>query len=307
MQQKMEFARVPSTCSSLAFGLLLLVSLGCCEEAVESTLQPGAGMCEPIHLSFCQGLPYNHTVMPNVLGHVDQEAAGTEVDVFSPLVLLGCSPELQPFLCSVYAPECVNGSAKPVCRATCESARLGCGRLMGKLELSWPKELDCASFSYEACEYGLTASDIQRKLVELGHTVGDQVLSLQTARILMSLKDEEKSGKLNTNDFQELQSYVSGVKTEFLDYGKAGGGVVSEHQMKAVLRARDLRLNELNFRLLWDRYSAAAHVSYDDFVAIVARLESLKERFRAHRMTNLPCGCMMASFSLDDFIRDTLL
>ncbi|XP_076838029.1 uncharacterized protein LOC143483142 [Brachyhypopomus gauderio] len=299
-QQKMELARLPCPRSLLVFGLVLAVSLGFCAEFV-------AGVCEPIELPFCEGLAYNHTVMPNVLGHVDQKTAEQDVNGFSALVLLECSPELKPFLCAVYVPECVSGRPKPVCRATCESARLGCERFMNKRGSFWPSELDCTNFSYGDCEYGLTASEIQKKLFDMGHAVGDQVLSLHTARILMSLKDDEKTGKLNTNKFQELQSYVSTVKTEFLAYGRANDGVVSEDQMKNALRARDLRLNELNFGLLWDRYSNAGQIGYDDFVAILARLDALKTRFRTHRMTNLPCDCMMASFSLDDFIRDTLL
>uniref|UniRef100_A0A3B1KLJ2 EF-hand domain-containing protein n=1 Tax=Astyanax mexicanus TaxID=7994 RepID=A0A3B1KLJ2_ASTMX len=133
------------------------------------------------------------------------------------------------------------------------------------------------------------------------------VLSLQTVRILVSLKDVDRSGKLNDHKFQELQSYVSGVKNEYLNFQREKSGAVDESQMKSALTAHDLRLNNLNFSLLWDRYSTAGQISYDDFVAILGRLETLKERFKSHRMTNLPCDCVMASFSLDDFIRDTLL
>ncbi|XP_072525243.1 uncharacterized protein [Salminus brasiliensis] len=304
----MQFARDTSSFLLLTLGLLLSLSLGHPEKKEkEGNPPPSTGTCEPLQIPLCQGLSYSHTVMPNMLGHANQEDAGLEINQFYPLVKVRCSPELQTFICSAYAPECVNGSAKPVCRTTCETAKLGCIGLINKFGFSWPRKLECESFSTESCKEGFTASEIQKKLVEMGHAVEEQVLSLQTVRILMSLKDDDRSGKLNDHKFQELQSYVSGLKKEFLDYQRGKNSAVNERQMKNALAAHDLRLNDLNFSLLWDRYSTSGQINYDDFVAILARLETLKERFKSHRMTNLPCDCVMASFSLDDFIRDTLL
>ncbi|XP_036412176.1 frizzled-like [Colossoma macropomum] len=302
----MEFARVTYIMIVLTLDLLSVSSRNP-EKRKEGDPLPSPGKCEPIRIPLCQGLSYSHTVMPNILGHANQEDAGLEIHQFYPLVKVQCSPELQKFLCSVYSPECENGTAKPVCRTTCETAKLGCEPVMKKFGFSWPTLLECESFTTEPCEQDLTAPEIQKKLVQTGHTVGDQVLSLQTVRVLVSLKDDERSGKLDEPRYQELQSYVSAAKREFEDYQRAKNGAVSASQMKNALTAHDLRLNDLNFGLLWDRYSTAGRINYDDFVALLARLETLKERFKSHRMTNLPCDCVMASFSLDDFIRDTLL
>ncbi|KAI4892481.1 hypothetical protein NFI96_027981 [Prochilodus magdalenae] len=275
---------------------------------------PSTGKCEPIIVPMCTDVSYSHTMMPNSLGHASQEDAGLSIHQFYPLVKVECSPELKRFLCSVFVPECVNGTARPVCRTICEEARLGCKSLMNKFGFSWPSNLDCESFTTDSCaknlvfpSQDLTASDIQKKLVQMGHTVGDQVLSLQTVRVLMSLKDDGRSGKLDEAKYQQLQSYVMAAKKEFENFqtptslvNGAGNGGVNESQMKNALAAHDVRLNDLNFNLLWDRYSTAGEIGYDDFVAVLARLETLKERFKSHRMTNLPCDCMMASFSLDD-------
>ncbi|KAL7851595.1 hypothetical protein AOLI_G00219510 [Acnodon oligacanthus] len=304
----MEFLRVTYTMIVLTLGLLLSVSSGHPEKKTDGDSLPSPGKCEPIRIPLCQGLSYSHTVMPNILGHTNQEDAGQEIHQFYPLVKVQCSPELQKFLCSVYIPECENGMSKPVCRTTCETAKRGCSVLMAKFNFIWPTLLKCEYFTTEACEQDLkTPVSIQKKLVQTGHTVGDQVLSLQTVRILVSLKDDDRSGQLDEAKYQELQSYVSAAKREFEGYQRAKHGAVSSSEMKNALAARDLRLNDLNFGLLWDRYSTEGEINYDDFVAILARLETLKERFKSHRMKNLPCDCMMASFSLDDFIRDTLL
>ncbi|XP_066508260.1 uncharacterized protein [Hoplias malabaricus] len=265
------------------------------------------GKCEPIEIPMCKGLHYHFTVMPNILGHKNQEEADLEISQFYPLVSVQCSSEMKNLLCSVYSPQCVNGTARPVCKTTCETAKMGCEPLMRKFGFVWPSSLACETFTTESCEEYLSASQIQKKLVQMGHTVGDQVLSLQTVRILMSLKDDERSGKLDEHRFQELQSYVSAAKKEFVEIQQVKDGAVSEKMLKSALKAHDLRLNDLNFGLLWNRYNTAGQVNFDEFVAILARLETLKDRFKSHRMTNLPCDCVMASFSLDDFIRDTLL
>ncbi|KAL6467611.1 hypothetical protein MHYP_G00232880 [Metynnis hypsauchen] len=302
----MEFLRFIYTMIVLTLGLLLSVSSGHPEKSKEGDPLPSPEKCEPIRIPLCQGLSYSHTMMPNILGHTNQEDAAIEIHQFYPLVKVRCSPELQKFLCSVYSPECENGTSKPVCRTTCETAKRGCETLMSKFGFIWPTLLGCQSFTTEACEQEVTTPDsIQKKLVQAGYTVGDQVLSLQTVRILVSLKDDDRSGKLDEPKYQELQSYVSAAKREFEK--QAENGAVSLSQMKNALAARDLRLNDLNFGLLWERYSTTEQINYDDFVAILARLETLKERFKSHRMKNLPCDCVMASFSLDDFIRDTLL
>lgn len=113
---------------------------------------PSTGKCEPIRITFCQGLSYRHTVMPNELGHSNQEDAGMEIHQFYPLVKVQCSPELQELLCSVYTPKCVNGTARPPCKTTCVTAKQGCEPLMNKFGFSWPSLLPCESFTTESCE-----------------------------------------------------------------------------------------------------------------------------------------------------------
>uniref|UniRef100_T1H612 FZ domain-containing protein n=1 Tax=Megaselia scalaris TaxID=36166 RepID=T1H612_MEGSC len=97
-------------------------------------------------ISLCKDVPYNQTVMPNILGHTRQEEAGMEVHQFVPLVKSNCSPDLQLFLCSVYVPVCtILDQPIPPCRHLCESARQ-CEELMKVYNFEWPENLDCAKF-----------------------------------------------------------------------------------------------------------------------------------------------------------------
>ncbi|XP_071477297.1 frizzled-2-like [Diadema antillarum] len=105
------------------------------------------GRCEAITIPLCQDVPYNMTIMPNLLNHQRQEDAGLEVHQFYPLVKVQCSEDLKYFLCSMYAPVCtLLDSALPPCKSLCLSARTGCESLMNKFGFSWPESLSCDKF-----------------------------------------------------------------------------------------------------------------------------------------------------------------
>ncbi|XP_048470544.1 frizzled-2 [Rhincodon typus] len=114
---------------------------------------PDHGFCQPISIPLCTDIAYNQTIMPNLLGHTNQEDAGLEVHQFYPLVKVQCSPELKFFLCSMYAPVCtVLEQAIPPCRSICERARQGCEALMNKFGFQWPERLRCENFPVHGTE-----------------------------------------------------------------------------------------------------------------------------------------------------------
>ncbi|MGH0124229.1 UNVERIFIED_CONTAM: hypothetical protein FKN15_024658 [Acipenser sinensis] len=114
---------------------------------------PDHGFCQPISIPLCTDIAYNQTIMPNLVGHTNQEDAGLEVHQFYPLVKVQCSPELKFFLCSMYAPVCtVLEQAIPPCRAICERAKQGCEALMNKFGFQWPERLRCENFPVHGAE-----------------------------------------------------------------------------------------------------------------------------------------------------------
>ena len=103
--------------------------------------------CEPITIPLCQNIQYNETVFPNLLNHTSQQEAGLEVHQFWPLVEVNCSPYLQHFLCSVYAPNCtVHKTPIPPCRSLCLEVKNGCLELMRRNGFSWPRNLNCDQY-----------------------------------------------------------------------------------------------------------------------------------------------------------------
>lgn len=91
-----------------------------------------ARKCQEVTIPMCKGIGYNMTYMPNQFNHDTQEEAGLEVHQFWPLVEIQCSPDLKFFLCSMYAPICMENYKRhlPACRSVCERARDGCAPLM---------------------------------------------------------------------------------------------------------------------------------------------------------------------------------
>lgn len=115
----------------------------------------GAGICPRVKSKFCtdiDGLGYDRTFFPNVLGHEDQREAKEALKQMEPLAKTECSPYISAFLCAAYLPACPVWKDNPKkaqkpCRELCETARKDCeGVLWDRLGIAWPAELNCDNF-----------------------------------------------------------------------------------------------------------------------------------------------------------------
>lgn len=116
---------------------------------------PSHGKCQPITVPTCINMPYNKTIMPNLVGHSSQDEAGLELNLYMSLIKVTCSPDIQFFLCSVFAPVCtILDYPIPPCRSLCLSAKNGCEPVMKNFGYSWPEFLRCEDFpdiSHDLC------------------------------------------------------------------------------------------------------------------------------------------------------------
>ena len=120
---------------ALIFLVLFLISLGF-SDGVDIQRGPEnpyaeTSKCELIRIPACQGLPYNTTILPNIMGHTSQEEAGQDITQYNSLVKIPCSPSLKLFLCSLYFPVCTQlHKPLPPCRSLCEQNRHRCEPIM---------------------------------------------------------------------------------------------------------------------------------------------------------------------------------
>ncbi|XP_037309951.2 uncharacterized protein LOC119197600 [Pungitius pungitius] len=271
----------------------------------------GGGVCEPITIPMCQGLAYNQTITPNLLGHTSQREAVVKMSLFNAMVQSMCSVDIRLFVCAVYAPQCSAGEVQRPCRSFCESAKRGCEGLMSSFGVSWPDELRCNSFPEDNCisedskPEMLYAEGLLAKLIAGGYSVGGKTLSLQTARLLLTLMDADKTGYLDTVEVFKLEHYVAVVRREYLEsYEKRNPPSIPLTQMKKALR--EFELDDETFKVLWNENSSEGGIDYDKFVAVLAKLQILRGRFHAN-LLKLPCDCQVASFSFKQFMKSAII
>lgn len=96
--QRAVAVTMPGTMVSLT-GAVLLLLLGplCAVQAFGDELEEMT--CDPIRISMCQGLGYNVTKMPNLVGNVLQSDAELQLTTFTPLIQYGCSSQLKVLDC----------------------------------------------------------------------------------------------------------------------------------------------------------------------------------------------------------------
>ncbi|XP_064190630.1 carboxypeptidase Z-like isoform X1 [Anguilla rostrata] len=122
--------------------------LGRCKSRGHFQEQPE---CAELELGYCDDMPYDYTVFPNILEHRSREEAeaGPEyllLSVVHSLLKGECSPDIRMLGCSVLAPRCEGGAVVKPCRRSCEEVRRTCAHAFEGIEMAWPYFLDCDRF-----------------------------------------------------------------------------------------------------------------------------------------------------------------
>ncbi|XP_034534269.1 uncharacterized protein LOC117808693, partial [Notolabrus celidotus] len=307
-----------SGCETLmnSFGFQWPEALKCEKFTTETCEHYGVGsnggICEPITIPMCQGLSYNLTITPNLLGHVSQRDAMMKMSFFNSFVQAMCSTDIRLFVCTVYAPKCVAGEVQKPCRSFCQRAKQGCEGLMRSFGVSWPEDLQCNSFPDEMCisedsrPEVLTPEDVVVKLNAGGYSVRGKSVTLRTARLLVALVDADKSEDLDAVEVFKMEHYVAVVRREYVEsYEKRTPPAVTKPQLKRAMSEREFNLDDGTFRVLWRDHRTGNGIEYDDYLAVLTKLHVLRDRFQA-QLLNLPCDCEVASFSFRHFMRSAI-
>ncbi|PKU38233.1 secreted frizzled-related protein 5-like [Limosa lapponica baueri] len=110
--------------------------------------------CMPIphHMALCYDIGYSEMRIPNLLEHETMPEVIQQSSSWLPLLARECHPDARIFLCSLFAPICLDRLIYP-CRSLCEAVKRSCAPVMACYGYPWPEILNCNKFpaDHELC------------------------------------------------------------------------------------------------------------------------------------------------------------
>uniref|UniRef100_H3B114 Secreted frizzled related protein 5 n=1 Tax=Latimeria chalumnae TaxID=7897 RepID=H3B114_LATCH len=99
----------------------------------------------PRDLKLCYNVGYKRMRLPNLLDHETMPEVQQQAASWVPLLAKRCHTDTQLFLCSLFAPVCLDRPIYP-CRSLCEAVRDSCAPVMESYGFPWPEMLKCDKF-----------------------------------------------------------------------------------------------------------------------------------------------------------------
>ncbi|XP_072845408.1 secreted frizzled-related protein 5 isoform X2 [Pogona vitticeps] len=108
-------------------------------------------------MALCYDIGYTEMRLPNLLDHDTMPEAIQQSTSWLPLLARECHPDARIFLCSLFAPICLDRLIYP-CRSLCEAIRNSCAPVMACYGYPWPEILNCNKFpeDHELCIPSIT-------------------------------------------------------------------------------------------------------------------------------------------------------
>ncbi|KAJ8005872.1 hypothetical protein DPEC_G00122420 [Dallia pectoralis] len=113
----------------------------------------------PEDLRLCHNVGYTQMLLPNLLEHETMAEVKQQAGSWVPLVHKSCHPNTQVFLCSLFAPVCMDRPIYP-CRWLCEAVRDGCTPIMESFGFPWPEMLTCDKYPQDDVCISMTPSNV---------------------------------------------------------------------------------------------------------------------------------------------------
>ncbi|KAH0630306.1 hypothetical protein JD844_013214 [Phrynosoma platyrhinos] len=105
----------------------------------------------PKSMALCYDIGYTEMRLPNLLDHETMAEAIQQSTSWLPLLARECHPDARIFLCSLFAPICLDRHIYP-CRSLCEAIRSSCAPVMACYGYPWPEILNLPRASCRDCE-----------------------------------------------------------------------------------------------------------------------------------------------------------
>uniref|UniRef100_A0A8C7CLB0 Secreted frizzled-related protein 1 n=1 Tax=Oncorhynchus kisutch TaxID=8019 RepID=A0A8C7CLB0_ONCKI len=165
----------------------------------------------PSDLRLCHNVGYKKMRLPNLLDHETMPEVKQQAGSWVPLLAKRCHADTQVFLCSLFAPVCLDRPIYP-CRSLCEAVRDSCAPVMETYGFPWPEMLTCDKFPIDndlcipmqfAGNQATPAPAIKMKIKEVKKEKGDRKLIAAQKK-----KKVLKMGVLRKKDLKKLTLYI---------------------------------------------------------------------------------------------------
>lgn len=126
--------------------------------------------------------------------------------------------------------------------------------------------------------------------------------SLEACRSIIDLKDDDKTGKLDYDEFKEVWAMVKDLLKIFAEHDKDMSGTMDMYETRSALAKQGINLSQATLDAISARFNnKEGNLSFDDFLQIVCRIYSIKDEFdkNADRTGR-------ATFGLDQFIKSCI-
>ncbi|XP_009982775.1 PREDICTED: secreted frizzled-related protein 2-like [Tauraco erythrolophus] len=99
----------------------------------------------PKEMDMCHKIGYSEMRLPNLMGHTNMAEVILKSTTWQHLAHTDCHPHVRTFLCSLFAPICLDTFIHP-CRSMCVAVRDSCAPVLACHGHPWPDSLDCDRF-----------------------------------------------------------------------------------------------------------------------------------------------------------------
>uniref|UniRef100_A0A665T4D7 FZ domain-containing protein n=1 Tax=Echeneis naucrates TaxID=173247 RepID=A0A665T4D7_ECHNA len=166
----------------------------------------------PSGMALCQNIGYSAMRMPNLLGHESPAEAVQQSTSWLPLLARECHPDARIFLCSLFAPICLDRFISP-CRSLCESVRDSCAPIMSCYGYAWPEILRCDQYPAD----------------HLILTISVPVASCHDCELEETSSTKDTLETFCRSDFVSLSQFSLASKLDVLKHGPLLGGQIRSH------------------------------------------------------------------------------
>ncbi|KFO90744.1 Secreted frizzled-related protein 2, partial [Buceros rhinoceros silvestris] len=194
----------------------------------------------PAPMLLCRGIEYQSMRLPNLLGHETVQEVLEQASTWIPLVQKQCHPDTRKFLCSLFAPVCIDDLDEIIqpCHSLCEEVKESCAPVMSA--------------------FGLPRTDMLRALPSSPHGSGGDSLPLENAPVLHNsapkVCDACKNKNDDDNDIVEnlcKNDFALKIKVKEIAYINGDTKITPETKSKTIYKLNGLTERDLRKIVLW--------------------------------------------------------